>query len=208
MTNTTRQCLVLGLVFLGASVARPARAQVNPHVEVSAAFAPLLDSTASLAGLTARPMMSGWNLEVAGSMTTRLSVVFAADGAAGRQPGESAYGVDNMWRDRSLLGGVRATYRSTGSLAPYWQILAGTFKSDLTYTSSYASSRGSRFTHGDTDIVVQPGAGLNLMLNQHIGIRLGADVKILPNFDWSDSAAGASMFRVAVGAVVPLGRRR
>ena len=46
------------------------------------------------------------------------------------------------------------------------------------------------------------------MLNPRMGVRLGVDMKVLPNFDWVDEAAGQSMSRVFLGGVVALAGSR
>ena len=194
--------LTCALSVLAGLFARPAAAQTMPRLDVSASYGLLADYSASLNTTTDRPAMNGWTVDIARNVG-RFSVVGELDYAYGRKAGYSAYGTDNAWHDVNVLGGVRFGKQSQTRVRPFAQILGGLFRTDQDYTSFF----GSRYRTTTYDVAIQPGAGVDVMLSPRVGVKLGADLKILPNYDWIDQTAGTSMFRITTGVVVRLGAR-
>jgi hypothetical protein len=202
MTKTAIR-LTCALLVVASLVATPAAAQMKPRLEVSASYGFLADSRASLNTTTDRPAMNGWTVDIARGVG-RFSVVGELDQSYGREPGDSAYGIDNTWHDVNLLAGVRFSKQSHIRVRPFIQFLGGMFRTDQHYTSTLS---GNRYLTTTYDVAIQPGAGVDVMLTERVGIKCGADLKILPNYDWSDATAGTSMFRMRTGVVVKLGAK-
>ena len=194
------RCVVIAAGI--ALFAWPASAQTIPRVEIAAGYTRLTDASASLNTTTGRPSMNGWNVEIATAKSRRMSWVGVIDGARGRDDGQSPFGDRNTWRDLSAAGGIRWTGRWNERVIPYAQLLGGAFQTTQTYRW-----KGSMQDANTKALLIQPGIGATVMLNPRMGVRLGVDMKVLPNFDWVDEAAGQSMSRVFLGGVVALGRK-
>ena len=188
--------------FMLVAVTSVAGAQIAPVVEIDWGYAPLIDAATSLNTTVDRPRMNGWDVAVALHGRGRWSVVGEIDAAYGRLNAASAWGTENRWRDFNMLGGVRYSLNRGGAVVPTVQFLLGSFSTRLAYVRN-----GLEQDVATQSMVLQPGAGMNLMFTQRVGLRLAADLKMLPNFDWVDEDSGRTMARMTVGGVVTFGGR-
>ena len=171
--------VVFCLLALGITL--PASAQDAPTVELSGGYNFLRVQFEDFEDEKSFP--AGWYVDVASNVTEMIGIV-------GQIGGNYKTLFDTV--DTSLhrfLGGVRVSSRTNQQVVPFVQVLAGGIRSSF---EAFGESESQ------TDGALQIGGGVNLMPNDSVGIRVGADY--LRVFDEDE---GVNVFRFAVGVVLP-----
>ena len=110
--------------------------------------------------------------------------------------------VITTWTDLVYLGGLRFHPASPSRIVPFAQVLGGGLHA--MEKSEYQTVRPRAPGSSNTDVLlIDLGGGVNLMLTDRIGIRLGADVRI----DLENSALNGTdttMARAVAGIVFGL----
>src|SRR5262245_798083 len=184
--------LAFGVLF----AAQPAAAQTALRVDASA-------------GYLSVGSMSGWYAQVSAPTSAGFSLVGQFDVSNGPECARCR----PDYHDKALLFGARFG-GSRARISPFVQVLGGVLQSkrdsyyyDTVVGYDPASKQwieGKQYS-GEYQydyMVLQPGAGLMLMLTQHVGIRAGGD------FQFAFHEEGVSMFpRLVAGGVIRFGTR-
>jgi hypothetical protein len=135
-----------------------AHAADTPRLEVAAGYAFLHDEDIS------ENFPWGWIASVEGNVTSWLRLVGEVGGSYRTLP-------DSIDPPRltvySLTGGPKFTARSYGRIVPFAQVVFG------------AALSSSGVGDWDADFAYQPGGGIDMNFNPHIGVRLEADYRII-----------------------------
>ncbi len=163
------------ICLVGLYPARSAQAQGTPSIELSV-------------GLNV-PIPTTWYGSVTKNLTDSVGVV-------GEVTGHESVGIPGLTlRTHSFLAGPRFAGGRTGSLVPFAQMLFGAVR-----ISSRVDVLGLVVNTSQTEFALQPGAGVDMMLTDRVGVRLQGDYRRI-----LAGTGGASDFRFAVGAVFGVG---
>jgi hypothetical protein len=161
----------IGLLWLAA----PAQAQENP-VEVSAGYSLLY---------VRDPLPVGFVLGIERQQSRAVVIVVQATGNYGLTLLSGNSGLVDV--SHALVGGVRLGHRGA-DFSPFIQLLAGPV-------------RESGSGPSETNIAVQPGAGVDVRIDNRRRLRLQGDYRSI-----LASPSHTREYRVTVGAVLRLGR--
>ena len=181
-------------VALGAVAvtAVPAAAQ-EPPVELSAGY----QFTRAGGDGESLNLPLGWYVDVAGNVTPMLKVVGEVSGAY-KSESESFEGTSaEVSLDlHTFMGGVRLASNANPRVSPFGQILFGAGRAGGSFT---ASDDDTSISVGEsaTEFLMQLGGGVNAMVSDNFGIRVGADYRRILSGD------GEHQFRVVGGVVIP-----
>lgn len=119
--------------------------------------------------------------------------------------------IDTSWRTAALLVGPTGSFRHQHRVALFGRMLAGvasvTTKSAIVPAHQPGSGVGYESEpEGSPALAVQPGAGLDLMVNKRIGVRLAADYRRLFGVGTASGAAASQVWLTA-GVMVAFGTR-
>lgn len=174
------------LVVLYAPVAQ---AQETPSVELSGGYSFL------------RNYGSNLNFPVAwyASVTKNLSDSFGVVGeVGGNYKSEGLPGIAAVTlRTHSFLAGPRFAGGRTARLVPFVQMLLGAAR-----VSAAVDVLGVTVSASQTQFALQPGAGVDMMFTDRVGVRVQSDFRRI-----LAGTGGTNEFRFAVGAVIGIGRR-
>ena len=168
-------CLVL------VSVVPPAAAQATPAVEVSGGYAFSRDLTEKI------NFPAGWYADVAGNISDWLGIVGSVTGA---YKSDSGVDIDTL----GFAVGPRLSIR-TNKLVPFVQVLVGGARSSV-------SVEAFGVDVSQTNLTVGAGGGVNVTVNENLGVRFGADYGRV----FSD-LGDTNGFRFSAGAVFGFGER-
>jgi hypothetical protein len=157
--------IVLSVAF--STAAKPAMAQDNPSVQVSGGYNVLhLDVDAEdpedLANLPV-----GWYADVVGNVTNIFGVVGQA---SGNYKTVDTFGVDVDTKIHTFMGGVRVGGGSA-NVKPFGQLLFGAAR--LSASSNASGLLPFDISDSETDPAIQFGAGVNVMADAPVGVRIG-----------------------------------
>ena len=177
------------MVVVMAVVAAPAFAQAAkpPKAEVAGGY--------QFIRIEGDNLNKGWFADVAIHTPKVISIVGQFSNSS-KSVSES--GVSGSLGIREVAGGIRASSWANAKVTPFVQVLAGGMTAKAKATISGVSS-----SVADTDFGVQFGGGVNIAASKNIGVRLNADIVRVFHGD----GAGTNYFRMAAGAVVPIGKR-
>ena len=182
-------CFLAAFVTSAVSllVVAEARAQM-PSVTISAGLATVGDVDVSL---------NGFFLEGERQLSPRLSIVGQVHRATATSEG---FFSTIAWTDLFAGGGVRFGMRRGRAIQPHVHALFGLYQVSNDETITNVRRRPGPADHYiDNYAAFVFGAGLSIMPNAPVGVRLGADLQALPGV--------TPTVRVLAGVVVPLGRR-
>lgn len=203
MTSNTARRFITIIMLLGITSAHRAAAQDRPQLLVGAGFVAVTDASMSWSGFVDRPALTGWHVDAGLPLSRRVTLVGEVDGSYGRQHGSGLLGsYVSTFSDTSYLGGVRFQAHPA-KVVPFVQVLAGILRTREKQT--YSTGPYGPYSFSNSLPVVQPGAGMDVMVNRRFGLRVAADLPFVPYVDYE--GADSSLFRVVVGGIVPLGRK-
>jgi hypothetical protein len=183
MKQVTRVA-VLAALMLAAT--QSAWAQDAPKTELAAGYNMLKPT-----GEGSETLPAGWFGEIAGNVSRSLAIVGQM---TGNYKGMTSEGVDVDTSIMTFAAGLRVSGRSSGAV-PFGQVLFGIARS-----SASSSIAGLDISDSSSNGLLQVGAGVNLMPEAAIGVRVGGDyLRVLGD-------EGGNAFRFAVGVVIPFGR--
>ncbi len=164
------------ICLVGLYPARSAQAQGTPSIELSG-------------GLN---VPTAWYGSVTKNLTDSVGVIGEVNGHSETVgiPGFAAVTSRTHW----FLAGPRFAARTT-RLVPFAQMLFGAVR-----ISSKVDVLGLVVNTSQTELALQPGAGVDVMLTDRVGVRLQGDYRRI-----LAGTGGASDFRFAVGAVFGVG---
>jgi hypothetical protein len=179
-------CLT-GVVFLG--LAETAAAQ-RSRFDVAGGY------QFTRAGEQSLPV--GWSADVAVTLDSPWSIVGEISGAYRRQQDDDL-GVDVRLSVHSLGAGARWSRRAGTAVVPFFQVLAGAarLRARAEILNAVAGDSSTRF-------MLQPGAGVQLNMNERFGFVGQADYRRVFPDDDERQASGADQLRVFVGVRVGL----
>ena len=205
--GTTRmmvaRVLGFGVIALGASL--PAAAQTVPKVEMSGGYQFL---NLSIEGEN-EALGKGWYVDIAGNVTRSVGVVFEVGGnyksLTSTESFQGATGTATAdLRLHEFMGGVRFNARQNPTIVPFGQVLVGGVRlsAEVSATGSVGGIPIVSFSEEDsqTNLAVQAGGGVNVLLADQVGIRVGLDYLRVFEED-----SGANVFRFAAGIVLLVG---
>jgi hypothetical protein len=183
MKQVTRVAILAGLML---AATQSAWAQDAPKAELAVGYN-MLKPTGE--GSEAYP--AGWFGEIAGNVSRSVAIVGQV---TGNYKGMTSQGVDVDTSIMTFAGGVRVSGRSSAA-SPFGQVLFGIVRDSVS-----SSIAGLDISESSNEGLLQVGAGVNLMPEAAIGIRVGGDyLRVLGD-------EGGNAFRFSVGIVVPFGR--
>jgi hypothetical protein len=183
MKQATRVAVLAGLML---AATQSVWAQDAPKTELAAGYNMLKPT-----GDESEALPAGWFGEIAGNITPMLGIVGQM---TANYKGMTTQGVDVDTSIMTFAAGLRFSGRSAAAV-PFGQILFGVARS-----SASSSVAGLDISDSSNNTLVQVGAGVNLMPQAPIGLRVGGDYLRVLGDD------GGNAFRFALGIVVPLGR--
>jgi hypothetical protein len=171
------------LILVGV-VTVPSRALAAdyPTVEVAGGYAILHDNSVS------QNFPTGWFLSASGNISQVLGIVGELSGA---YKTASLLGTDVNLSMHSFMAGPKFASRQ-GQVTPFAQLLVG---------AARASGGILGVSVSETDLAVQPGAGIDVNLGPNLGFRLGANYRIIKATDSS-----VKEFQFVAGIVYRNGR--
>ena len=173
----------LGLVVVPSAAAQPFRFEVSGGYQTTRAA----DQTFAV----------GWSLDLSRSLDDAWGVVAEISGAH-RVEGDGDLGVDVKLSLHSLGAGARWSRRGATRIVPFLQMLAG-----VTRVSAHAEILGTEVGGSSTEFMLQPGGGVNVRLNERVGLVGQADYRRV-FLDDSDRESGESQLRALLGVRVGL----
>jgi opacity protein-like surface antigen len=201
------------LTVAALGVALPVAAQ-TPRVEVSGGYQ-FLNVSADLESIDTgdlpvrdvdQSLPTGWYIDLAGNLNRHFGVVFEAGGnyksiSESATFGGIAASASVDLKVHEFMGGVRYSSRANPTVVPFGQFLIGAINGSakVTASGSVTGSPGFSFSGeaSGTDIALQAGGGMQLLLTDKFGIRVGADyLHILAD------EGGVNAFRFAAGVVL------
>jgi len=198
----TTSARVTALCLFVLSMGMPAAAQDVPRAEISAGYQLL-----GAKGDVDETLEKGWYADVAGNVGRVFSVVFQVSGNYKTfhetvTLGSFTSTVDVDLKVHEFMGGIRAGTRSSRTLTPFVQFLAGGVHGSADVSGSLVSGGQTFFSTNDsdsgTDFGLQLGGGVNFHVSDGFGVRFAADY--LRVFGDGDDL---NAYRFAVGAVFP-----
>jgi hypothetical protein len=149
--------------------------------------------------------MHGWSVDVSKAITPRVGAVLEVN----RSIGADCSGCEPVYRDLSVLGGVRFSWLRDKRFSPSFQVLGGVLhsKSDPYYADLIFGPPYYEESETVDYLALQPGAGFTVMVTPRVGFKMQTDLQFgIPD---QSEYEGFSVFpRVTVGAVFRLGGRR
>src|SRR5262245_37678740 len=174
-------------------ISMPALAQSERPLDLSASY------------LTVGGTMHGWSADVSQAITPRVGVVLEVN----RSIGADCAGCEPVYRDLSVLGGVRFNWLRDKRVSPSFQVLAGALhsKSDPYYADLIFGPPYYEESETVKYLALQPGVGVTFMVTPRVGFKMQTDLQFaIPD---QSEYEGISVFpRVTVGAVFRLGGGR
>ena len=186
MSNFVRTFVVglaCGLVLVGAVA--PVAAQ-TPRGEIAAGYQFLRDGDSNFP--------TGWFISGAGNLSDRFAIVGEVSSSRTSFP-DQLFIEGASASINGYMGGVRYFSRM-GSVTPFAQVLFGALQAKLE-TRVF----GIPISESQTVGAMQPGAGVDVQLNDRFAIRFAGDYRRIFSED------GAGELRFIVGAVVGFGSR-
>lgn len=186
-----------GIVLLGTCVlmmSAPGYAQNAPPAELSFGYNYLQVAGADNSNAASFP--AGWYGEIAGNVSSAIALVGQA---TGNYKSVGVQGIDVDVAVHTFGGGVRFIGRGQGA-SPFGQVLLGVVRgsgsSNLSGLLPFVVSESAN------GAFLQLGAGVNLLSNAPLGLRIGADYTRMSG----DNDTSANTLRFALGIVLPIGR--
>jgi opacity protein-like surface antigen len=115
------------------------------------------------------------------------------------------YAFSNDARVYTLMGGPRFS-ATLGRFRPYAQVLAGGAHLRLKTTFPSELLVGTMSQH-DTEFAFQPGGGLAILLNEHVGVKVAGDYRCIIDFVKGDGNEYSNEFRLLTGFMFNWGTR-
>ena len=181
--RTAFACMTTVLVLASTAAAQPSRVEVSGGYQVTRAA----DQT----------FPAGWSLDIAANLNDAWGIVGEASGAY-RAASDSDLGVDVNLSIHTVGAGARWSRRGAGRIVPFLQMLAG-----VTKVSAHADVVGNEISGSSTELMLQPGGGVNIMLTERLGLVGQADYRRV-FLDGSDGESGESELRVLLGVRIGL----
>lgn len=177
-----------------------------PAVEVSGGYVYMRDLSDDFTEKLNFP--AGWYAAAAVNLNRWFGVVGEASGSY-KSDFSSTYETltfTDSARVHTFMAGPRFAAKS-GRLVPYAQFLVGAahFRTSTMYTEAGFST--PRFVYTDTQFALQPGGGLNVLVTEHLGVRVGADFRTIMDFVEGEDPEFTNEFRVLTGFTFNWGAR-
>lgn len=179
-------CLTAALVL---ALADTGAAQVS-RVEVTGAY-----QTTRAAEQT---LPFGWSADIGASLNGTWSIIGEASGAYTSRADEDL-GADVRLSLHSLGAGARWSSRAADRLVPFVQVLVGAARA-----SARTEILGTEVGESMTRLMLQPGGGINVKMNDTFGLVGQVDYRRVFLDDEEDRESGENQFRVLVGVRVGL----
>ena len=190
-------CAFLGGVSPSAS-AQEGAPTAQPRIEISGGYSFLHDLTIE------ENFPAGWYFSTAVNPLDWLGVVGEVTGAYKTMEENLALELDVQ--GYTLMGGPRF-FRRFGHITPYGQFLMGAAYGRIEATplpDLQAVLGSSSRSESSTEFAIQPGGGISIYMNDHVGVRLSMDYRrIVFNEEEEDN----SEFRMLTGIVIGFGGR-
>jgi opacity protein-like surface antigen len=176
--------------------AQEGAATAQPLVEISGGYSFMHDVTIE------ENFPAGWYFSTALNPLDWFGLVGELTGAY-KKTGENLPFELEM-QGYTFMGGPRF-FRRFGQITPFGQFLVGGAHGRVEETPLLGSAVGpSRVTASSTEFAFQPGGGISVYLNDHVGVRLSMDYRrIVFDNDEEDN----SEFRMLTGIVIGFGSR-
>jgi len=197
----------LVLCLLLTTAALPAAAQDVPRAEVSGGYQFL---NVSVEG-EGESLGKGWYADVVGNLNRTVGIVFEVGGSYKSISASETFldvtGTATVdLRVHEFMGGVRFNARPNAQLVPFGQVLVGAVNGSAKISGSASIGGTTIFSTSEeesaTNLGLQVGGGLNFLLTERVGVRVGVDYLRVFEED-----AGANLFRFAAGIVIPFSTR-
>jgi hypothetical protein len=152
---------------------------------------------------------AGWYLSGGVNLSQWFAIVGEAGGgyATVREtpPFGEPHELSSKLEDYAFMGGPRF-FRKTGRVVPFGQFLVGVRYARQRETATYGAEpphRGGMLTA--TDLAIQPGGGVTVLLTERVGLRVAADFRTV--IDTEDETEYTNEFRFITGFTFHWGRR-
>ena len=139
----------------------------------------------------------GWSLDLSRSLHPAWGIVAEISGAR-RVEEDGDLGVDVKLSLHSVGAGARWSMRGAKRTVPFLQMLAG-----VTRVSAHAEIVGTEVGSSSSEFMLQPGGGVNVKLNERLGLVGQADYRRV-FLDDSNGESGENQLRVFLGARIGL----
>ena len=180
-----------------AAFAQEGAATAQPLYEISGGYSFMRDVTIE------ENFPAGWYFSAAVNPLDWFGLVGEVTGAY--KTTDENFLAELKMQGHTFMGGPRF-FRRFGRITPYGQVLVGAARGRVEATPSpeLAPLVGSAsVTESSTEFAFQPGGGISVYLNDHVGVRLSMDYRrIVFDNDEEDN----SEFRVLSGIVIGFGR--
>jgi opacity protein-like surface antigen len=175
--------------------AQEGTATAQPLVEMSGGYSFMRDVTIE------ENFPAGWYFSTALNPVDWFGMVGELTGTY-KSLAEDFVPIEMKVQGYTFMGGPRF-FRRFGRITPYGQFLLGGahLRAKLEATSPEFDAFLDSATETDTQFAYQPGGGISVYLNDHVGVRLSMDYRRIVFGDEEDN----SEFRVLTGIVIGFG---
>jgi hypothetical protein len=134
---------------------------------------------------------AGWSADVSSNLNDVWGIVAEISGTH-REEADADLGADVTLSIHSFGGGLRWSKRGS-RIVPFLQMLAG-----ATRMSAQAEVQGTEIGESVVKVMLQPGGGIEVRLNERLGVVGQADYRRV-FLDESDGQSGENQVRVFLG---------
>jgi hypothetical protein len=187
MTTRTRRVYViaaLALIAAETAAAQPSRFEVSGGYQTTR----VADQTLPI----------GWSADIATNLNRIWSVVGEVSGAYRIEQDEDL-GVDVKLSVHSLGTGARWSRRVAPRFVPFLQVLVGAAR-----ISAHTEILNTRVGDSSTKFMLQPGGGVNLKMNETLGVVGQVDYRRVFVDEQDAGETGQNQFRAFVGVRIGL----
>jgi hypothetical protein len=167
----------LGLVAVPEAAAQPSRFEVSGGYQSTRAADQIF--------------AVGWSADVSGNLSDAWGIVAEISGTR-REEADADLASDVTLSIRSFGGGLRLSKRGS-RIVPFLQMSAGVAR-----LSAQAEVQGTEIGESVVKFMLQPGGGVNVMLNDRLGLVGQVDYRRV-FLDESDGESGENQVRVFLG---------
>jgi hypothetical protein len=211
MSSLSRAATAFAVCALSLAVASPVAAQepgsvAVPLMEISGGYMFMRDTSSELPN-NGMNFPAGWYFSGALTPGTWYGVVGEASGSYKDNFDMSVdgYTFSNDARVYTFMGGPKF-FHKVGRVVPFGQVLAGVAHMRLRTTFPQAIPLGTLKAQS-TNVAVQPGAGVTVLLTDHVGLRVAGDYRAIVDFVTDAQNEVTNEFRVVTGFTLQWGRR-
>lgn len=178
-----------------------------PVVDVSAGYMFMRDTSNDVPGHDGINFPKGWYFSSAVNATRWFGIVGEVGGSHKQHldMNVESLNVSNRVQLYTFLGGPRF-FHQFGRVVPFGQVLAGVAHTRVKTTLPPELMAGA-FKASTTNVAVQPGGGVTVLLTDNLGVRAAADYRSIVDFVTGGPNDYTHEFRVTTGFTMQWGRR-